>query len=817
MQLFRCNAISPKSVALSIVMMGTTWSAHAQERLSIQNDQFNVRVTSASFGPVAATITSGTGSVSAVTGIPTTSTLTVPAFSFTMVEEGISNEVKTFTAGIIITENSSNRRLEVLIPGISMDFTGAGLVGTLTNPNVSIYARDAAASLIAQASVSSGGSVAFTGSSISFDAAGQISLLQGQGGVLADITTSINNTGLGYTYKVILKQTAGTATTFATANTTALPTATNNEFLLDGSAGGADIVDLSGGYYLTGTLSFAAASSGGGGSTSTPQQQSSEAAERAASLTNALFRIADSVSPATATAVLNATVADSTTAVNDIVGFLAAGTASPTVATDFITSLAKQVQAVSLITNNGGQVPAAIVTAIVSNTAKLVGALRGKTLTNTELLLLTDTLSGTITDVGALLTSLRGKFGFVSFNPGLSVNAITLDTSIEDISAIIDEVEATINNASEIPNLNISAATFNSLKGVSQTALELLLAPIGSQLGLTVSYNSQETTKALLTQNTTLLNRVLESVAINVGRSTSASSDALDAALSSAGLSGTPATKLRNDLRNFVKADSLTLDSGSGQSVASDTLGTALGASSLTVDATSTVITATLAGRKYTVLLKAVIPAPVAFPSGFHSLPDGSTLFVSGSLAYILVPAPANIVEFAKAVKTVGGGAFTTSIAPNGVISLNETATGIVFSATISDPAILSGTASASTTFTSPAGDQTASTYQYTVRYLNGETQKLSPAISNTAFFTSIGKFGFKTTTDRSTGVIHIDGLSFRPDYSVSPLTAADIAFHEMHKDSSGVAYRKVDTNNDGKTDYQIITSTGIQTAYGLQ
>lgn len=62
-----------------------------------------------------------------------------------------------------------------------------------------------------------------------------------------------------------------------------------------------------------------------------------------------------------------------------------------------------------------------------------------------------------------------------------------------------------------------------------------------------------------------------------------------------------------------------------------------------------------------------------------------------------------------------------------------------------------------------------------------------------------------------------IAGTKFRPDYFVLPLTADNSTFLSVYGDSAVVAYRAVDANGDGITDYEVITSTGKQIVYGLQ
>lgn len=88
-----------------------------------------------------ATLSAG-GTVTPVTGVPTSGTLTTPTFTFTLEHDTAVNESGTYAVGIVIDEDTSMRRLEVFIPGVVLNFTVGVLAGTLTTPSVNIYGRD---------------------------------------------------------------------------------------------------------------------------------------------------------------------------------------------------------------------------------------------------------------------------------------------------------------------------------------------------------------------------------------------------------------------------------------------------------------------------------------------------------------------------------------------------------------------------------------------------------------------------------------------------------------------------------------------------
>ena len=65
---------------------------------------------------------------------------------------------------------------------------------------------------------------------------------------------------------------------------------------------------------------------------------------------------------------------------------------------------------------------------------------------------------------------------------------------------------------------------------------------------------------------------------------------------------------------------------------------------------------------------------------------------------------------------------------------------------------------------------------------------------------------GFEMETDRSTGVISINGLRYRADYISWPATSFEILFLNGNADEFGVAYIPTDANGDGITDFKVIT-----------
>lgn len=801
-------------VALSV----TGFAAQAQEQIGVLGNTVTVSNAGGGFGPTAIPISAG-GVVNTISNVPTSGTLDVPTFSFNIVPNGVTDGAYTFRAGFIIDEAGSSRRLELQLPTVNMTFSGGGttLVGTVPNAqSVRVLGRDASGTVTAAANVNSAGIVNFTNTTLAFDADDQLALIASGGGVLADIINTIDTLGKTYNYTIVLNQTAGPATLIFGANPgggfTAYPTSAA-DFVLNTNELQAN---FTGGHKVTGQLSFGTGGGGGGGGGGGEQSVDAQISNSSAATSALASQIA---AGGVNQVVLDgfATLISNTTATASLVSAgLQAGTVTVSSGIQLLNALTSQVGVAQQLTTADAQVEAAAINSIVSNMASVIGGMRGKTLAPSELIQLRSAVNELFTDTASLLASLRGKFGFISSSALVSSDAITLDTSIADIGGIVDSLEASINAAIAVTGFDFNASVFNSIQNTSQTSLELLLAPLAAQLGLTVTYLSDVDTQTLLSNNTALLGRVLASTAVNVGTSTEVPFTALKTALETSGLSIAFAESLTTELTGFIKADSLTLDSGSGPATASSSLASAIGATALVVNGANGIVNYTTPSGPYDIYLAAVSPAPAGYPTGSFALPDGSRVVIQNNLAFTFVSALHDPVAFAGAIQKAGNGTFSTSVTANGSVKLREISSNAVFSSSVSTNANTVASTVSEVTFTAPAGDPAAASYLFTVTYTDGTNQVISPAISDPAFFQSVTNYGFAVTTDRATGMINIGGFMFRPDYFVTPLSASDTIFLNGNADSSGVAYRPLDANGDGKTDYQVLTANGLQVVYGL-
>ena len=121
--------------------------------------------------------------------------------------------------------------------------------------------------------------------------------------------------------------------------------------------------------------------------------------------------------------------------------------------------------------------------------------------------------------------------------------------------------------------------------------------------------------------------------------------------------------------------------------------------------------------------------------------------------------------------------------------------------------------------FAGPTGDPADPGYKYSVTYADGATQSMLPYVADSNFLDSLDNVGFLGAIDRSTGIVTLsNGLQIKPDFFVRPLSAAAQVFlNNNGVDSNGVGFAAIgDVNGDGIDDYEIISSIGQQTLYGV-
>ncbi len=443
-------------------------------------------------------------------------------------------------------------------------------------------------------------------------------------------------------------------------------------------------------------------------------------------------------------------------------------------------------------------------------------ALKTVTLSDAERSAISDSLTSSVGSVSSYLDQLKADFGFLQSGDLISYSAISQSSVVADTLAFMDNLQSTTDSGLSIAGIDMTATLASNLEAASQAAVELVLQSLGAELGITTSYTSEAAAQSLLAGNTTLLSRLADVVLIDIN-DIDFETTPVSSALKTGGLTNTQADDLASDLGVFVNAAEQILDTGSGAITLSTALDSLLGTTTSS-DSLTNSVSYSSGGTPFNVYIKSVSIAPPSLPTGSHTLSDGSIIIVGDGLAVITVSTVADTVAFASAIDSVGNGLFTTRITPEGVIEIQETATGAIFNATVSTAGGTQVGAGSGVSFGAPTETDPASpNFSFTVTFANGEQQVINPITADQSFFTSVANFGFSVVTDRSTGIVSIDGFQFRPDYFQVPATAADTLFRLLNMDSSGVAYKAAgDINGDGTEDYRIITSSGSQVFYTL-
>ncbi|CAE7417822.1 unnamed protein product [Symbiodinium microadriaticum] len=733
-----------KAIALGTISTVLASVAHGQQ-LNLTSNQFTVSVPSTTFSSTVSV--ANTGTVGAVTGVPTTGSLTTPSFSFTLQGTAINGTSGTYTVGIILDEQGSQRRLEIYIPGVSLSFDGGGnLTGSLTTPNVTIYGRDSAGTLTAEVTAANGGSVSFNGNSISFSAADQISFIQAQGGILADITTSINNTGLTYDYTLILANTAGTNYAFEHSDGTDFPATGASEFTLVPASNADENTALAtNGQKLTGTVAFAAASSGGGGGGS-----SVTAGEVSTSLTSA---------------------------------FSFVGSASSETGGSFSTQ--------------------GLLTAAQKSIFK--GGIKG----------MLKSLRSQISSSSPLLSALP------LLGPGSSAadgaSTILGNETLESDRELLLSIGASISAVAEIGEV-IDNELLVDAQNFSDDLLQQRLSQIAEVVNpaLNVTYTNSTATRQLLAGNPALLAGVIDVVGIPLTSTLQPDQSGIQANLVTAGLDSTNAQTLAANLTAFVDPSGVTVTDSNDQLVtAASSLQNNTGASTVVSYNAATLNSSVFDGgssQRFPINVLDIRIVPASVPTGLRALPDGSIVSVNTGLATTVAPAPVDTIALARGINSAGA---TMTIESDGAVTL--AGSGFTVSATFGFDGVSTIASTTETpTFSEPTGDPASAGYYFTITYGNAVSQNILPYLQDDLILDTIIAAGLDVVTDRSTGVFTIAGAgSFRPGYFVEAATLEDSNFRSQ-AGNPDVAFRPVDANGDGVTDYRAIVGTNVQMIYGM-
>lgn len=231
------------------------------------------------------------------------------------------------------------------------------------------------------------------------------------------------------------------------------------------------------------------------------------------------------------------------------------------------------------------------------------------------------------------------------------------------------------------------------------------------------------------------------------------------------------------------------------------------------VDAITGALRVRADSQSYAATSTAVRLVPATIPEGVSYLSDGRAVAVADGVAIELAPAAVDVLGFAAATTRAG---FPATFRSDGSVEL-ALANNQRFSGTFAYDNLGASTSSCGAiTFGNPTGALNADTYAFSMRCANGITQRIVPFIGDSAFYRAVADSGLTVRTDRNTGAVTIGSVGrFKPSFFVNPLTSADQTFLTQNG-TNGFAFRSRDLNGDGRADYEVISSTGVQIMYRM-
>ena len=835
-----------------------------EPQLGLQGNMLTVTDTAAGFEQTVAIGSTGenNGVIAPIVNVPNFGPLSMPTFSFGLDRAGefaytlgtgtptVSSSSYRFRAGMVIDEPGSMRRLELDIPIVNMDIGSDGtLTGTIPPQDFNVWGRSADGQTAAAASLPINPGISFNHNTFQFDADVFIERIESEGGLLAGVRNVINTIdarGATFDYSLVLKQVKNPANSeepdiaFGSdpgASFVAFPTVADDAAEAEGFAGFEQLRDATGnpttespfnalyagGYRLSGQVSFVAASTGPvvpgptdpgptdpggeGGATIPPPVLPDNAVTANDQLTEAITGIDlsqipdDGVIDPDMVASINNVLEDAGALADLVSSDLDSGDISASESIDSLATLSDAAALAGAAIQAGAEIETATVTDIIDGIADVIDVLDDTTLSPALMNAVQATAQSTLAAVADLVAD---------------------DAEPAATEAILDSASALVNAVVVLdPDTALTEGFKATAQSLAESVLRKALDDIAAGLGQgdDVTFTDTASTQALLAENPTLLDEVLEVSAISLTGTTPLDATATQSAIEEAGVSPAGAEALTADLNQFVIPTGVAIEIDDQANDVVDLLNDVLLDAGITAAADSTTGSIGFAFDSGAIeaFVTDVAIVPDSVPEGVFIKPDGSAVIIEDGVAISVAPSPAEPIEFVAAIESVGEGEYTTTLRDNGAIALTNTLTGYVFNATFSFDSIVSAEPVAETRFRLPEeGNDPADPeeYQFSVTFEDGSTQSLLPMIAAPQFYDSLSAQGFNIQTDRSTGVIITDRARFRPDYFSRPATSFEILFLNGNADEFGVAYIPTDANGDGIEDFIVITRiNGVATA----
>lgn len=800
------NTRSFTQLALAGLLAISAGVAQAQT-FTLQNNQLQITGGSGTtFSSQTQTISSA-GVVGTFIDVPSTNGVGIPSFNFTLVPNAVANGSYSFRVGVTIDDDANNRRMEAKIDTLTLTVSGSTVTGTIPagGNSLRVLGRDGGNTLQVALTVpndQASGPITVSGGTVSFNATTLINRIRAETNTAFDtyILKEFDQPAT-YTYRITVQQTSGPATLdFGTTQPgfTSLPKVSagdvvpNTAFILNTN-------ELAAGFTsaptVTGKFNVVFVSSGGGGSTTTTTNVTTGTTNLTNEVSNIVIPTTGPVSAAVVTAV-NTAVENTNTLLTSASAQITAGTLTPTQALTTLaaanTALDKAGTAKS--TTGGSGVSSEASTSAITNIANVVGALSKST---------TPLTTAQKNEVATIVTS-------------TVTSATKLITSDTPRSAILSLVEATskLLQSSTDATGEIKAALVTQLQALSTTATQTILPTLPESIRGTTDLNSIDAIRALATAKATVTEVVQK--ASPVACQFNPPSGAEHSAASTIELDNAWHQKYNDAAKAYMECVR-TRNSGTASALVLEQGGNVFAATAeqpVFNTGTNGSLIIEYAGAKYSGVSNTLRVVPTLLSDGLHSLPDGRLLYINAGTAIEVSASPLNGQALERAVTAAG---FTSTAGSDGSLRIDLGNNERFAGAFALDNLGNANTACSSVTFSSPTGKPTDSSYVFEMVCNDGAKQRITPFPHSSVFFDTVANAGFDVRTDRSTGVISIEGVgNVRPSFFVTPLTLADTTYLNANKTAEGIAVRTKDANGDGKTDYEVISADGVQLMYGL-
>ncbi len=854
----RRNTLALRTAILAALAASglSTQAAFAADGFAIEDNELTITGGGASAGFSQTATLNANGEVEHINNVPSTDGVGVPSFSFDLITSGLSDGNYDFRVAVVFDKQGSQSRIEAKIESLILTVAGGNVTGTIpggTNA-LRLLGRNGNGALEVQMNVtnlSTNGPVSISGNNISFNGANLIQRIRNSNPSFDTIILEEFDETAAYDYRIIVQQKAGApeTVTFSTESSnvlTALPKVQTaacatpcataaSALLLNGGELAAGFTDA---YSVTGSFNVVPApgaspsaspspvipDDGGPGPFPTPTGTPPEEFD----LEDLLGDLDDileelEIDPETGPTeeqldLIDEAFGNLEDQLSQAQEQLENGTLTVAQGFELLTTGGETFIKGGEAADLGGPIDVAAAAGTLGGFADVIAGMVAQA-----------NGSGTTPGSGLTEAQIDQIATFTEDKLESAANMITQTTSVADVEKMVestaDLINKTLEAGAELSPELVTAAVQIALKAVNNIA-----GDVAGKLGVAVDITDPDAVRDLLSEPS-FMTEVLDNTPSIASRVQVDSANA-KLALSEDGIDAETANTIVAALGNIVNPSGVALPGGQtaagklldalsrafGGGGVNAVLGGGLNLQAATsfavdVDAITGALRVRADAESYAATSTAVRLVPSTIPEGVSYLADGRAVAVADGVAIELAPAAVDVLGFAAAVQKAG---FPATFRTDGSLAL-ALANNQRFSGTFAYDNLGSITSTCGAiSFSDPQGAVNAASYAFTMRCANGITQRILPFVDNSAFFSVVTNSGLTVRTDRNTGAITIGTVGrFKPSFFVNPLTTADQTYLTQ-VGTNGFAFRSRDVNGDGRADYEVISSTGVQILYAM-